>query len=484
MRNPLPVRWPIPAILACMSVLALVPAAATAAGTTRTVPGQQVTVPPCAPASAATPPPTPTTVTTIEQAYDCIFAHYYSGATLDDRVLLTGAFAGFTNELERLGLDQPDATLPALSGSRGSDWAAFAAVYQRVVGRLHASAAQRQELAAATMNGMVASLNDNHAHWAYPLYPPGYQPGDGYGLGIATAPASWLAATAPQEALPPLYISQVQGGPAARVGLRPGDVIESVDGAPPFTDGAVSPGVMDLLAQQYPQDQPVRLTLRRPATGRSWTVTLRPALFGPSSAASTGTLRLLNGDVAYAQVPGFGPGEAVAVLKAIAQMRKGHALRGVILDLRGNGGGDPDEDAALLGAFVHGKAWSYNCDASGACAPNYVDDATPLLHLPLVVLTDRNCASACDAFSGAVKDLHLGILVGTRSSGIVAGPATGYVLDDNSRLILPPEHQLSADHEIINGIGVAPDYYLPVTAQDLSTGHDPDIAKALALLSR
>jgi hypothetical protein len=35
---------------------------------------------------------------------------------------------------------------------------------------------------------------------------------------------------------------------------------------------------------------------------------------------------------------------------------------------------------------------------------------------------------------------------------------------------------------LINGIGVAPDYYLPLTAQDLSTGHDPDITKALTLL--
>jgi hypothetical protein len=41
---------------------------------------------------------------------------------------------------------------------------------------------------------------------------------------------------------------------------------------------------------------------------------------------------------------------------------------------------------------------------------------------------------------------------------------------------------LSADHELINGIGVAPDYYVPLTAHDLSTGHDPGIAKALTLL--
>jgi carboxyl-terminal processing protease len=106
----------------------------------------------------------------------------------------------------------------------------------------------------------------------------------------------------------------------------------------------------------------------------------------------------------------------------------------------------------------------------------------PLLHLPLVVLTDRNCASACDAFSGAVKDLRLGTLVGTRTSGIVAAPAAPYLLDDASLIILPAKHELSADRELINGIGVAPDYYVPLTAHDLSTGHDPDITKALTLL--
>lgn len=105
-----------------------------------------------------------------------------------------------------------------------------------------------------------------------------------------------------------------------------------------------------------------------------------------------------------------------------------------------------------------------------------------MLHLPLVVLTSRDCASACDAFSGAVKDLHLGTLVGTRTWGAVSGPVSDYALDDGSFMGLPAKHEVGADHEIINGIGVAPDYYLPMTAWDLSTGHDPDTAKALALL--
>jgi carboxyl-terminal processing protease len=118
----------------------------------------------------------------------------------------------------------------------------------------------------------------------------------------------------------------------------------------------------------------------------------------------------------------------------------------------------------------------------GSCPATYTDSSVPLLHLRLVVLTDRNCFSACEAFSGAVKDLRLGTLVGTRTGGLVSAPAAPYLLDDASLIILPAKHELSADHELIDGIGVAPDYYVPLTAQDLSTGHDPDITKALALL--
>ncbi|TMC11198.1 MAG: peptidase [Chloroflexi bacterium] len=441
--------------------------------------------PPCAPPTSGGPPPVqPTTITTIEQAYDCIFAHYFGGAGLDDRPLLSGAFAGLTQELARLGKDQADATLPPFSGDRAADWTAFSALYQRLTAELPADPAVLQAVAAATLTGMVGSLHDNHARWVHQEVPPGFAPGDAYGLGIVTSPGLALATNEPQEALPPLFVSAIQGGPAADRGLRPGDIILAVDGAPPFVDGVVSEGVIGLLTQQFPQDDPVRVTLRRPATGRTWTVTMKPALFQLSAAASAPfTSRLLPGDVAYVALAGFSPNAVDGALQAIADMSAGRTLKGVVLDLRGNRGGSPVAVARLLGAFVHGKVWSYDCDPSNVCRANQTNDGVALLHLPLVVLTDRDCASACDAFSGAVKDLGIGPLVGTRTSGIVAGPATGYLLTDNSDLLLPSEHELGANREIINGIGVAPDYLVPLTAQDLSAGRDPDVARALSLLA-
>jgi carboxyl-terminal processing protease len=418
-------------------------------------------------------------VTTIEQAYYCVFAHYYAGPVLDDRVLLAAAFAGFTQELDRLGMDRPDATMPALTGHRDADWAAFAAIYRKVTGQLPASPAQRQELAAAALTGMIASLHDNHARWEYPAPPPGYVSGD---LGIMTSPALPLADVAPQEALPPLFVTAAEpGSPAGSHGVRPGDIIVSVNGAPPFADGMISDGVMKLLFGPYPAPGRVSVRLHRPATGRTWTVTLTPALdqSPPPPGASP---KLLNRDIAYVQLSGFFPGSADVVLELISNLASGVKLRGLILDLRGNDGGTVADPGKLLGAFIHGKAWKYDCDVHSNCIASYTDSSVPLLHLPLVVLTDRNCVSACDAFSGAVKDLRLGTLVGTRTAGIVSAPAAGYLLDDGSVLGLPAKHELSAHHELINGIGVAPDYYIPLTAQDLSTGHDPDITKALTLL--
>jgi carboxyl-terminal processing protease len=403
--------------------------------------------------------------------------------SLDNRLLLAGAFAGFTQELGRRGLDQPDATMPALTGDRNGDWILFSAVYRRVIGHLPADPALRQALSAATMTGMVGSLHDNHVGWAYPVFPPGYQPGMAYGLGFNTAPFIGLAIDAPREALPPLFITPVLGGPAAEQGLRPGDVIAAVDGAPPFLDRAPTLGAMNLLSQRYPRSEPVRLTLHRPATDRTWTVTMTPTLFRPSAAATAVvTATLLSGDIASVRLAGFAPKAADQVLQAVANLANTKPLRGLILDLRGNGGGSPTEVARLLGAFTHGKTWSYDCDAANRCTANHTDDTVPLLHLPLVVLTDRSCASACDAFSGAVKDLQLGSLVGTRTAGIVSGAAAGYLLTDSSLLRMPAQHQKGANGEIINGIGVVPDHNLPITADDLSTGHDPDIEKALILL--
>jgi carboxyl-terminal processing protease len=429
------------------------------------------------PPSPGPPEVKPTTITTIGQAYYCILDNYYRGPVLDDRSLLVPAFAALTQELQRRGLDQPGATLPALTGKndqehRDRNWAAFSQVYEQITAGLPPDPAVWQAVAEATMQGMVRSLNDSHADWLRSFR---------FNLTGLTL-SGFLGPMTPDHldpaALEPNFVTAV-GGPAKSTGIRLGDEVLAVNGVPLFTNQLLSAGVLRWLTDATP-GTPVEVSLRRPATDATFTVTLIPAQSPPPPPNDES--RLVNGDIAYVKLSYFAPGAADRALANIAELRKNATLRGVILDLRGNTGGVPDERARLLGAFVHNAVTHYWCDAKDHCTPIGTDDSVALLNLPLVVLTDRTCASACDSFANGVKDLQLGTLVGTRTAGAASGAADVFGLDDGSGLMLPKLYEIGANKEIINTIGVAPDYYAPMTAADLSAGRDPGLAKAVELL--
>ncbi|MEV6151282.1 S41 family peptidase [Nonomuraea sp. NPDC052129] len=434
----------------------------------------------CAPPQGAPEAETPTTIDVIEQAYFCILGNYYSGATLDARALLTAGFTALTRELNRDGRDLPGAAMPALTGDRKADWAAFKIVYQKITDRVPDL---RDRLAVVTLEAIVAALGDDQAGWTHDVkQSPDYYDGDGYGLGLAANVDASQADGDLGVAVSPLFITTVLGGAARAAGLRPGDIIESINESTPFIDGKATPAIAALYSR-YPEARPVRLRLLRQSTGRRWSVTLQPGLYQRDLAAlQVVRSKLLNDDIAYVRVTEFVPDSADRVLRAISSLRKGRTLSGVVLDLRGNSDGSPVETTRLLSAFVHGKVTAYHCTVAGTCAASRTDDTVELLNLPLVVLTDRGCASACEHFSSAVKDLRLGRLVGTRTAGVISGPAQAYRLRNNTLLSFPATHHLGPSREVIDRIGVPPDHYVPLSPENAAAGRDPALAKALALL--
>ncbi len=435
----------------------------------------------CAPPQGAPGKESATTIDVIEQAYSCILGNYHSGATLDARSLLAAGFAALTQELNRNGRDLPEAAVPALNGDRKADWAAFETVYRKITDQVPDL---RDKLAVATLGAIVAAL-DHHASWAHDVkQPPDYYDGDGYGLGFEANVNASQADGNLDAAVPPLFVTSVQGGAAQAAGLRPGDVIESINGSAPFIDHKATPAIAALYPQ-YPQARPVRLRLLRQGSGRRWSVTLKPGLF-QRDLASLQVVRseLLDDDIAYVRLRGFAPDSADRVLRAIARLRKGRTLSGVVLDLRGNGGGSPTEATRLVSAFTHGKVTAYLCKADDTCEALRTDDTVELVDLPLAVLTDRGCASACEHFSSAIKDLRAGLLIGTRTAGVISGPARPYPLSNYTTLSFPTKHHLGPGREVIDRIGVAPDHHVVLSQEDAATGRDPALAKALTLLHR
>ncbi|WP_439680992.1 S41 family peptidase [Embleya sp. MST-111070] len=425
--------------------------------------------------------PIPTSVATVRQAYYCLFDNYYGGSRLDDRILLQYAFQAVVRELRKRGSDQPNAVLPALTGHRDKDWARFGKRLQEVLDAAPNDQALRSSLAVVAIQGMLAALHDNHAGYQA----SGIAPGPGaprWGLGVSLNHALPRAETAP-DFTGPLFATEVAAGsPAAVAGLTPGDIIESVNGVPAFTSGKLNPGVLDLLRPPAPQRTPVTLTIRRPATGETRQLAVTPGELPPPAQPHVDAA-VLDGGMARIRFDAFYPGVAREILKAIADLRATTTLTGVIFDVRGNRGGVADEGNILLGAFIHDATVLSFCDANGRCDPQRVDDNTPLLHLPMVTLTDDGCASACEAFATGVKDLHLGTLIGTRTAGVNSGPARLYALADNTSAIrFPSQRAIGANGEIVDGIGVPPDIYAPLTAADRSTGQDPALAQATSLL--
>lgn len=105
------------------------------------------------------------------------------------------------------------------------------------------------------------------------------------------------------------------------------------------------------------------------------------------------------------------------VRKLITELKKEKNIDGLIVDLRGNGGGSLTEALELTGLFIGGGPVVQTKDSSGRVEVN--DDPDPGLFYrgPLAVLVDRNSASASEIFAGAIQDYNRGIIIGEPTFG-------------------------------------------------------------------
>jgi len=207
-------------------------------------------------------------------------------------------------------------------------------------------------------------------------------------------------------------ISPIDDTPAARAGIKPGDLILMIDGAP-VTDMTLSEAVEKLRGAIGTS---VKLTLRREGND-PFELSLTRADIKVEPVKS----HLEGNDIGYVRITSFSERAASSLEQAIKALRQqsNGKLAGIILDLRNNPGGLLDQAVAVAndfldqGGIVSIKGRQPQDTRRFDAQPNH----DLVRGLPVVVMINGGSASASEIVAGALHDDHRAVLLGTRSFG-------------------------------------------------------------------
>jgi carboxyl-terminal processing protease len=300
----------------------------------------------------------------------------------------------------------------------------------------------RKELETASLRGIVASLGDRFSRYLTPDETKSFNDqlngGEFAGIGVTVNPV--------KRGLQ--VVAVIPNSPAAGVGIRQGDVITAVN-------GTSIAGAAARTASSQIRGKPgtsVRLTIRSPS-GKSRTINVKRAKL--QVPVTSGRLVTRGGlKLGVAALSTFSEGAHGKLREQIDRLLKDGA-RGIVLDLRGNGGGLLQEGRLVASIFVQkGLIVSTN----GRSSPEqklYAAGGAISPKIPVVVLVDGGTASASEIVTGALRDHDRATVVGTKTFGKgvfqqIEPLSNGGVLDLTvGRFFLP-------DGENLGGHGIVP----------------------------
>ncbi len=298
----------------------------------------------------------------------------------------------------------------------------------------------KEELARGAIKGMTKVLKKSGDPYALFYTPQAYRSFQELTTGQFSGIGVWV-----EERDGNLEVlSVLPSTPALEAGLRPGDLIEVVDGQQVeelSTDEAVG-------RIKGKEGTDVTLGVRRGGEQLSFTIT-RATIDLPNLMAN-----MTSDDLGYVQLFGFARG-AGDQLRDEVQKLTDQGARGVILDLRDNGGGLFSEGVEVASVFLEsGEVVTYKEKSQ----PEVVYDAEgdAFEEIPLVVLVNQRTASASEIVTGALQDRDRAIVVGTTTFG--KGSVQEVLpLSDSSALKLTIGAYFTPDGKQINGQGIEPD---------------------------
>ena len=365
----------------------------------------------------------------------------------------------------------------------GVDWQAERAKY-----RLLAAEARSTEEFYGVLRRMLAALRDPHTRvfapdekvdWRHPRF---------ISVGISVREVGGA----------PVVVSVERGSEAERAGLRAGDVITSIDNEPALAvfarrlkEQAVSPTrafarlqVMAKLFEGAP-DSAVSISWTG-ADGKQRTTRLWREWRGRDTALR---VRRVRDRIGVVQFDVFTQSVAVDFMRALDGRLRG--VRGLIVDLRHNGGGEAEATTEVASAFLPaGKSLGRFTDRSGRIqfephtrpAMLFAPEAIKNFPAPVVILTSERTSSAAEIFVAALKEARRATVIGQSTCGCVLAIRRRHTLPDGGELDISEMDYQTAGGTRLEGTGLTPDEKITLERQDLRAQRDRAIERAIELL--
>jgi len=249
--------------------------------------------------------------------------------------------------------------------------------------------------------------------------------------------------------------SPIKNSPAARAGLQTGDRLLEADGR----------SLMGLTAEtavQYIRGEAgtsVVLKVERPSENRTMTLTITRELIDLPEVEG----KMLADGIGHITISRFGD-TAVRTFYSTVEELKSQGAKGLVLDIRQNGGGYVNGAIDIASAFLPaGKTVLWEVGKQGK---SEFKSSGRLINLPTVVLVDGGSASASEILAGALQDHKVAPLVGTKTFG--KGTVQQLLsLSIGGAMKVTVAEYLTPNERHVHKIGLKPDYVVEPLKQDL-----------------
>ncbi len=255
-------------------------------------------------------------------------------------------------------------------------------------------------------------------------------------------------------------ISPIDETPAARAGVRPGDLITHLNG-----NSVQGLSLQEAVEQMRGErGTSIRITIRREGAERPIELSITRDVIRPQVVR----FRMEGNDIGYIRLSSFNEQTEAALRRAMQQLRQqaGANLRGLVLDLRNNPGGLLDQAVQVSDDFLdQGEIVSTRARRQEDAQRWNARSGDIAQGLPIVVLINAGSASASEIVAGALQDHRRAVVMGVKSFG-KGSVQTVMPIPGNGAMRLTTARYYTPSGRSIQATGIEPDIEVLATRED------------------